>query len=1260
MSQPLRVLLVEDVEADALLVLRALRTGGFAPEYKRADTPEAMTAALGGGPWDIVISDYTMPGFSGLDALALFQQSGLDAPFIIVTGTIGEEDAVRCLHAGAADYLLKDRLERLPSAVQRALAAAEEHRRRLKAEETARLLQRHSEVLIATVDGIVWEADATTFAFTFVSAQAERLLGYPVRQWLESPTFWADHIHPDDREWVVKLCATRTAEKRSHASDYRMLAADGRVVWLHDAVAVVVEDGRPAKLRGIMVDITERKLVTEALHASEERFRELFEHSPDAIFVESLEGIVLDANAAACRLHCMAHGQLVGRYVPDLVPATERESVARSFAKLATGELTKVEAFIWTADGNAVPVEITSNRIVFSGQPAVLLHVRDITERKRAGAAMQASKRMLRLVLDTIPQGVFWKDRESRYLGCNAVVTRHRGVENAAALMGKTDREFGQLTPEQAESFIRNDREVMASGQPQLGTIEQTTRADGSARWLETSKVPLHDAEGNVIGVLGTWQDITERKQTEEAAQTSKRMLQLVLDNIPQGVFWKDCESRYLGCNARVAQAFGIGTPDAIAGMTDRDFAALTPEQGEFFVKKDREVMASGQPQLGIIEQATMADGSTRWLETNKMPLFDTAGNVMGILGTWQDITGRKQAEEKLRLTQFSVDRAVDAVFWIAPDAEILYVNDAACRTLGYSREELIGNTVPGIDPNFPAAAWPAHWAEVKQRGSFTFESDHRKKDGTAIRIELTVNYLEFEGREYNCAIMRDITVRKHGEEALEMMRLSVDRAGDSIFWVSRAGHILYVNDAACAGRGYTREELLGMNIFDLDPDYQPGVWGSHFEDLKRRGTITLETRHRAKDGRIFPVEVNANYVFINGQEFNFATLRDLTERRKQERLALRSQRMQSIGTLAGGIAHDLNNALAPIMMSSEVLRLEYPRESPMLDSIETSAKRAADMVKQLLTFAKGAEGERAAVHPERLLSEMENLVKASFPKNIRLAIQSAPRLPAAQGDATQLHQVLLNLCVNARDAMPSGGTLTLEALHIEMDAAQAGSVPDARPGRYVALRVSDTGTGIPPDILDRIFDPFFTTKGPDKGTGLGLSTVMGIVRGHGGFTQVTSQPGQGSTFTVCLPVGPEGSEPAPTPKAAGKFRGNGETILFVEDEAGVRFAARTVLQLLNFKPLIATDGADGLMQAAQHRTEIRAIITDLHMPRMDGLEFVREVRRLLPGIPIMVASGRLEEAEAGELATLGVTGRLDKPFTQAQLADALKNLLAQ
>ncbi len=385
---------------------------------------------------------------------------------------------------------------------------------------------------------------------------------------------------------------------------------------------------------------------------------------------------------------------------------------------------------------------------------------------------------------------------------------------------------------------------------------------------------------------------------------------------------------------------------------------------------------------------------------------------------------------------------------------------------------------------------------------------------------------------------------------------------------------------------------------------------------------------------------------------------KDITESKQVETHRLRTQRLESIGTLAGGIAHDLNNALAPILMVTSLLRMQYPNGTELIDTVESSAKHGADMVRQLLTFAKGVEGARLSIQPLHLLREMEKIVKGTFPKNIQLRTDFGKNLHVLLGDSTQLYQVLLNLCVNARDAMPEGGTLTLAAENTEIDAASARAIPEGRPGRYVVWRVTDTGTGIPPEIIERIFEPFFSTKATDKGTGLGLSTVIGIVKSHGGFVQVISALGRGSTFAIYLPFAETGATATLSPfKAATDFRGHGETILVVDDEAAVRQTARSVLTSLNFAVLTARNGTEGLIQAAELQSGLYAVMTDQHMPEMDGLTFVRSLKGILPQIGIIVVSGRMDEREASEFKTLGVDAMLDKPFTQEKLVEALKTV---
>jgi PAS domain S-box-containing protein len=447
-----------------------------------------------------------------------------------------------------------------------------------------------------------------------------------------------------------------------------------------------------------------------------------------------------------------------------------------------------------------------------------------------------------------------------------------------------------------------------------------------------------------------------------------------------------------------------------------------------------------------------------------------------------------------------------------------------------------------------------------------------------------------------------------------------------------------------------------------LHPDDQPHVQEAYDAILSGRSDrFEVEYRVVRPDGSIrwiaasgTPIrDAQGTIIQIGG------VTRDITERKQLDSQRLRTQRLESIGTLAGGIAHDLNNSLTPILMVTALLRMQYPDSTEMIDNVESSARRGADMVRQLLTFARGVEGERLLVETKHLFKEMEKIIKGTFPKNIDLRTSYPKKFGVVLGDVTQLHQVLLNLCVNARDAMPDGGTLTLEVENVTIDEACAATLPESRPGRYVIWRISDTGIGIPPEIVERIFEPFFSTKGPERGTGLGLSTVSGIVKSHGGFIQVRSMPGEGSTFSVYLPV--DGSITASasfTGKIPAKFRGKGETVLVVDDEAAVRQAARAVLMSLNFQVLTAANGLEALVTVGEKKSELKVVITDLHMPGLDGISFVRVLKSIAPEARVLVASGRLEEAAANELRALGVEAFLDKPFSQEKLEEALKILL--
>jgi signal transduction histidine kinase len=440
-------------------------------------------------------------------------------------------------------------------------------------------------------------------------------------------------------------------------------------------------------------------------------------------------------------------------------------------------------------------------------------------------------------------------------------------------------------------------------------------------------------------------------------------------------------------------------------------------------------------------------------------------------------------------------------------------------------------------------------------------------------------------------------------------------------------------------------------------PEHRDEIAGVLDGALHGRDAANFEFPLRAKDGRTVHLLLSASARRDPDGEIVgvVAVGQDITEHREAQKRSLRAQRLESIGTLAGGVAHDVNNALAPILLATGLLRERYPDAADLVDLMESSARRGGSMVQQLLTFARGVDGKRVPV-PQILLAELERIVKSTFPKNIQLHFASDPAAPAIVGDSTQLHQVLLNLCVNARDAMPQGGKMAIEVVREDLTAADVKALGEGKPGPHVRIRILDTGVGIAPELLDRIFEPFFSTKSPEQGTGLGLSTTLGIVRSHGGFVRVQSQIGQGSTFTVYLPAGAEDAAGKEIPsRAAEPYRGRGQTVLLVDDEPIVRNVVKRLLTVLGFTAEAAADGNAALAILKDPQKQVALVITDLHMPGMDGLELTREIRRLAPKLPVVLASGFADQADQATLDELAFAAQLYKPFGMDVLTQTLR-----
>jgi PAS domain S-box-containing protein len=500
-----------------------------------------------------------------------------------------------------------------------------------------------------------------------------------------------------------------------------------------------------------------------------------------------------------------------------------------------------------------------------------------------------------------------------------------------------------------------------------------------------------------------------------------------------------------------------------------------------------------------------------------------------------------------------------------------------------------------------------------------------------------------------------------HGRLAEQASLL--DKAQDAIVVRDLSHRITYWNKSAERLYGWTASEALGMVARDLQTD--PAAFDEAMRRVLEHGDWVGELWQVSKDGR--PLTVESRWTLVRDEAGRARSVlvinTDITERRNLEQQFLRAQRLESIGTLAGGMAHDLNNVLTPIMVAVGILsdNEQDPERREILATLEASARRGADMVQQVLSFARGVEGRRVQVQVDTVVRDVERIVNDTFLKNIDMRTKVAGDLWAVSGDPIQLHQVLLNLCVNARDAMPGGGRLAVSAENVTLDAAFASANIDAKPGPHVRLEVSDSGAGVPADIIDRIFEPFFTTKDVSKGTGLGLSTSLAIVKSHGGFIQVESAPGRGATFRVYLPA-QVATAAAPAPAAAAELpRGHGELILVVDDEAPVRQVTRRMLEAFGYRVLLAEDGAEAVNLFSQRKDEVAAVITDMMMPVMDGPATIRALRVMCPDVRIIAASGlhgRGNDAHASSIAS--VKHFLPKPYTAGELLTALKVVLSE
>ncbi|NJK47520.1 PAS domain S-box protein [Candidatus Gracilibacteria bacterium] len=802
------------------------------------------------------------------------------------------------------------------------------------------------------------------------------------------------------------------------------------------------------------------------------------------------------------------------------------------------------------------------------------------------------------------------------------------------------------------ETFVEIDRNAPLIPIVVLTGLDDETVAiramqEGAQDYLVKGQV-----DGNLLGRAIRY--AIERKQAQEILRQRERQLSAVFNSALNAIAIADDNGRYIDANPAACELFGVSREELL-NSSIADFAEASFDFNLAWQTFREQGQMKGEFCL------CRRDGTVREVEFAATADF-LPHQHLSIL---RDITERKRSALALKhqteILQAIFDHIPVMLSFYDANGRLEMVNKAFEKILGWSLEELKETDV--LAECYPDPDYRAGVLEFMKTPDGSWRDFHtRNRAGTIIETSWANVRLP---SGFNVGIGQDITERKRAEQKIYEQAALLEITTNAILVCDRANQIIFWNKGAEQLYGWLPEEALGKDSTELLYEEISPQLESAFQEVAERGEWQGELHKIDKYGKEVIVESRWTQVRDErGQPKSILRVdTDITEKKHLEAQILRAQRLESLGTLASGIAHDLNNILTPILTTAQLLPLKNPdfdeRSMQLLKLLEGSARRGADLVKQILSFARGVEGKRSIVQVGHLLWEVVKIAKSTFPKSIEIEADiPTHELGMVFADATHLHQVLMNLCVNARDAMPDGGNLLISAHNTFLDERDAKKNLYAKVGRYLVIRFSDTGIGMTPEILDRIFEPFFTTKEVGKGTGLGLSTTLGIVKGYGGFITVSSKVGDGSTFKVYLPQVNEAQKQVDI--ESDMPRGKGELILVVDDEAAVREITQTSLEASGYRVLLAKDGIDAIALYTQHKDEIKAILMDIMMPSMDGTTASRTLHKINPNVKIIATSGLISNEKIAQEAGDSIKAFLSKPYTLKDLLNVLHEIVNQ
>jgi two-component system cell cycle sensor histidine kinase/response regulator CckA len=1059
----------------------------------------------------------------------------------------------------------------------------------------------------------------------------------------------------------------------------RKIRDDGSVFWVRENSRVVYDENHNvAYYEGTLEDISGSKRVEEELEKERTLLKTLIEHLPYSVFVKDREYRKTVANQRHLRVIAEETKRplneiekvVLGKTDFDVYPKEVAEQYFLDDQKvIRDGEaiIDRVESRI-SSDGkkrwvsiSKIPLRNKSGDII-----GMLGLVNDITEHKLAEESKEQENVLLRTLIDNLPNSVFVKDKNYRKTVANAEhvrgVAAHLkllGFEPPTDIIGKTD--FEVYPKELAEKFFEEDKKVIGEGMTILNKEEKTINRDGQESWSLISKIPIRSKDGSITGLVGIATDITSIKEKEEAVLRERILLRTLIDNLPYSVYVKDKDYRKVISNPIDVRLCGRSREEEVIGRTDFDF--YPKEVAERFYEDDRLVIETGQPVFRREESIFDHEGKEHWLLTSKVPLRNAKGEVNGLVGVGIDITEQRKLDIALRQSESEL-RALfssmkDVILVMDENGRFLKVMMTDESLLYKPGSEIIGKKLHEVFPK-------------EQADLFLFVIRKTVASGKPQNVEYVLNIRGEERWRLATAtkladnsvlwVARDITELKLKEkeitESEKKYRELVENSLVGVFKMNLNGRITYANRAMAEMLGYfSPEELMSVNFLDLyvnEHERQKLI-----TELRANGKTekNREMKLITKSGTIKDVLISASL----SDSTVSAMVKDITEIKVLQQQFIQAQKLEGLGNIAAGIAHDFNNILGIIIGYSELLQQsEYEKQKfeRGMHAITKAADRGRALVKQLLTFARKTATNFSTLNVNDIVTELERLLSETFPKTIEIHTQLQEKLPSITGDSTQIHQVLLNLCVNARDAMPRGGRLSILTKVVDGHLLVSRH-PDASASQYVVVEVSDTGVGMDNETLGHIFEPFFTTKEIGKGTGLGLAVVYGIVESHKGYVDVTSKLNEGTTFSVYFPAELHKEEQGATLEEGSSVAAGGiETVLIIEDEEMLRDLLRTILESRGYNVISARDGEEGIRLFDKNKDEVALVITDLGLPKLSGEEVVAAIREIDPDARFIISTGFIDPEIKKNLAKIGITSFVLKPYKPNEVIKQVRDVI--